>query len=136
VGRVSRGVFAGRVGGELICISVIYFFIFMDVARSSQLWEMRPGLVIVKMGLFHRIPAPEHRHKWQGQHEGMSKYKISLGGSLSSVTLSLKQKVQNAPLGRPNQNPELYFHLVHSPFSNVLFISRESGIICSRCGTS
>lgn len=45
----------------------------------------RPGLVIVKMGIFPRIPAPEfetfalHRHEWQGQHDGTIQYKIRLG---------------------------------------------------------
>ncbi len=45
----------------------------------------KPGVVILKMGMFPRIPAPEfetfvlHRHPWQGQHEGTIQYKIRLG---------------------------------------------------------
>ncbi|KAL1304022.1 hypothetical protein AAFC00_000463 [Neodothiora populina] len=43
------------------------------------------GKVIVKMGMFPRIPAPElesfglHRHPWQGTHEGVTQYKIKMG---------------------------------------------------------
>ncbi|KAF2154618.1 hypothetical protein K461DRAFT_275747 [Myriangium duriaei CBS 260.36] len=43
-----------------------------------------PGKVIIKMGMFPRIPQPEaesfasHRHEWQGKHEGMDQYKIKL----------------------------------------------------------
>ncbi|BCS20187.1 GFA family protein [Aspergillus puulaauensis] len=38
--------------------------------------------VVLKMGLFPRIPAPEfetfalHRHEWQGSHPGVDKYRI------------------------------------------------------------
>lgn len=45
----------------------------------------RPGLVIMKMGMFPRIPAPEfetfalHRHEWQGQHDDTIQYRIRLG---------------------------------------------------------
>lgn len=45
-----------------------------------------PALVIVKMGMFPRIPTPEcesfalHRHPWQGKHEGLTQYAIVRGG--------------------------------------------------------
>ncbi|KAL1641505.1 hypothetical protein SLS58_006010 [Diplodia intermedia] len=44
----------------------------------------RKGKVILKMGMFPRIPAPEcesfalHRHDWQGVHEGVDQYKIKI----------------------------------------------------------
>ena len=40
------------------------------------------GKVVIKMGMFPRIPEPEyetfgdHRHHWQGHHPDMTKYKI------------------------------------------------------------
>jgi hypothetical protein len=48
----------------------------------------RPGLVIMKMGMFPRIPAPEfetfasHKHKWQGQHENTIQYRLRLGDEI------------------------------------------------------
>lgn len=48
--------------------------------------EMLPGIIIVKMGMFPRIPEPEaesfalHRQSWQGKHEGMPQFKIVRGG--------------------------------------------------------
>ncbi|KAF2088730.1 hypothetical protein K490DRAFT_38542 [Saccharata proteae CBS 121410] len=44
------------------------------------------GKVVLKMGIFPRIPAPEcesfalHRHDWQGVHQGMDQYKIKTFG--------------------------------------------------------
>ncbi|KAJ5407976.1 hypothetical protein N7509_001859 [Penicillium cosmopolitanum] len=44
------------------------------------------GKVVMKMGLFPRIPAPEfetfglHRHEWQGYHPGVEVYKIKAFG--------------------------------------------------------
>ncbi|KAH7118325.1 Mss4-like protein [Dactylonectria macrodidyma] len=44
-----------------------------------------PGRVIVKMGMFPRIPAPEwetfalHRHDWQGKHDGVIQWRIKVG---------------------------------------------------------
>lgn len=44
------------------------------------------GKVILKMGMFPRIPAPEcetfssHRHDWQGVHQGMDQYKTKIFG--------------------------------------------------------
>lgn len=43
-----------------------------------------PGKVVIKMGIFPRIPKPEmetfasHRHEWQGKHEGLDQYKIKI----------------------------------------------------------
>ncbi|KAH6340011.1 hypothetical protein HBI37_114820 [Parastagonospora nodorum] len=48
--------------------------------------EIFPTMVIVKMGMFPRIPQPEcesfaaHRHEWQGKHEGLVQYEIARGG--------------------------------------------------------
>jgi hypothetical protein len=70
VGRMPLGVFVGH----------------DERSPIKFVAEMRPGLVSVKMGLFPRIPAPEfetfveHRHEWQGQHEGTTRYKVTLGG--------------------------------------------------------
>jgi len=44
------------------------------------------GKVVLKMGMFPRIPAAEaesfslHRHPWEGKHEGVTTYKIKLFG--------------------------------------------------------
>ncbi|GME28561.1 putative glutathione-dependent formaldehyde-activating protein [Neofusicoccum parvum] len=44
----------------------------------------RKGMVVIKMGMFPRIPAPEaetftiHRHDWQGVHQGVDQYKIKI----------------------------------------------------------
>lgn len=43
-----------------------------------------PGKVIIKMGMMPRIPQPEaetfadHRHPWQGKHDGLDQYKIKI----------------------------------------------------------
>ncbi|KAF2848503.1 hypothetical protein T440DRAFT_428566 [Plenodomus tracheiphilus IPT5] len=48
--------------------------------------EMLPGMVILKMGIFPRIPEPEcesfalHRHEWQGRHGDMTQYELTRGG--------------------------------------------------------
>ena len=45
-----------------------------------------PGKVVLKMGIFPRIPTPEaesfalHRHEWQGKHPGVTQYKIKIFG--------------------------------------------------------
>lgn len=47
---------------------------------------MLPGKIIVKMGMMPRIPQPEaegfgeHRHAWQGQHDGVPVYKFNFDG--------------------------------------------------------
>ena len=48
--------------------------------------EIFPTMVIVKMGMFPRIPQPEcescalHRHPWQGKHPDLVQYEIARGG--------------------------------------------------------
>lgn len=48
--------------------------------------EVLSGMVIVKMGMFPRIPQPEcesfalHRHPWQGKHDGLTQYELVKGG--------------------------------------------------------
>lgn len=45
-----------------------------------------PGKVVLKMGMFPRIPQPEaegfglHKHEWQGQHNGIDTYEIKWAG--------------------------------------------------------
>lgn len=52
------------------------------ISPVKSMAESRPGVVIVKMGMFPRIPAPEfetfalHRHEWQGKHDGVVQYKV------------------------------------------------------------
>ncbi|KAI1199755.1 Mss4-like protein [Nemania serpens] len=47
---------------------------------------LSPGKVILKMGIFPRIPEPEmesfvmHRHPWEADIEGAVKYKLARGG--------------------------------------------------------
>lgn len=44
------------------------------------------GKVVVKMGMFPRIPEPEaetfsaHRHPWQAKHDGVEQYKVKMFG--------------------------------------------------------
>ncbi|KAF4464506.1 glutathione-dependent formaldehyde-activating [Fusarium albosuccineum] len=51
----------------------------------KSITPLLPGRVIVKMGMFPRIPAPEwetfalHRHDWQGKHEGVVQWRIKVG---------------------------------------------------------
>lgn len=48
--------------------------------------EILPAMVILKMGIFPRIPDPEcesfalHRHAWQGKNGGIPQYEITRGG--------------------------------------------------------
>lgn len=48
--------------------------------------EILPTMVIVKMGMFPRIPQPEcesfalHRHAWQGKHADLTQFEIARGG--------------------------------------------------------
>jgi hypothetical protein len=50
--------------------------------------EIYPTMVILKMGIFPRIPEPEcesfalHRHAWQGKHGDMTQFEILRGGKL------------------------------------------------------
>lgn len=57
--------------------------------RYSPIKSVTPmyaGKVVVKMGMFPRIPEPEfetfgdHRHHWQGKHDDVTQYKIKAGG--------------------------------------------------------
>ena len=47
--------------------------------------DSAPGFIILKLGIFPRIPQPEfetfgeHRHDWQGRHPGMKTFKIAAG---------------------------------------------------------
>jgi hypothetical protein len=47
---------------------------------------LSPGKVILKMGIFPRIPEPEmesfamHKHPWEADLEGTIKYKFARGG--------------------------------------------------------
>ena len=72
-------------GVQEICL----VFLCADFARTSPVKSVTPnypGKVIVKMGMFPRIPQPEmetfadHRHDWQGTHEGVTQFKIKMGG--------------------------------------------------------
>ncbi|KAK4499187.1 hypothetical protein PRZ48_009700 [Zasmidium cellare] len=48
--------------------------------------ELYPGKVILKMGIFPRIPTPVaeafglHKHDWQGSHQGIDTYEIKWAG--------------------------------------------------------
>ncbi|CZT17885.1 uncharacterized protein RCC_03721 [Ramularia collo-cygni] len=48
--------------------------------------ELYPGKVVLKMGIFPRIPQPEaegfglHKHPWQTTHEGVETYEIKWAG--------------------------------------------------------
>ncbi|KAF2186787.1 hypothetical protein K469DRAFT_630840 [Zopfia rhizophila CBS 207.26] len=48
--------------------------------------ELAPGMVILKMGIYPRIPPPsaeafaEHRHDWQAKHEGVEQYATTRSG--------------------------------------------------------
>lgn len=45
-----------------------------------------PGKVVLKMGIYPRIPQPEaegfglHKHEWQGGHDGIETYEIKWAG--------------------------------------------------------
>lgn len=47
--------------------------------------EIFPNVYILKMGMFPRIPRPEcesfaeHRHEWQGKHEGLEQFALIRG---------------------------------------------------------
>ena len=65
------------------------------------------GKVILKMGIFPRIPAPEfetfamHRHPWQGTHNDMAQYKTKAGGEKLDTPVARPQetKVEDFPHG-------------------------------------
>lgn len=49
--------------------------------------EVYPTMIIVKMGIFPRIPDPEcesfalHRHPWQGKHDDLPQFETLRGGT-------------------------------------------------------
>ena len=98
----------GIVGSTILCLLPIRMFLACRywlslVVRTSALCdgcgrdtdeyspimsiaEIFPAMVIVKMGMFPRIPTLEcesfalHRHPWQGKHEGLTQFEIARGG--------------------------------------------------------
>lgn len=58
----------------------------MVYSPISSETEMYPGKIVLKMGMFPRIPQPEaegfglHKHAWQGGHEGIDTYEIKWAG--------------------------------------------------------
>lgn len=58
----------------------------LHLSPVKSVTPLYPGKIILKMGLFPRIPAPEfetfalHRHPWQGVHPGVTQYKIKAFG--------------------------------------------------------
>ncbi|KAF2111008.1 Mss4-like protein [Lophiotrema nucula] len=68
-GKKVERVFCARDGNPIMSVPEIY-----------------PGKVVLKMGIFPRIPAPEmetfsdHRHAWQGEHDGLIQYATVRGG--------------------------------------------------------
>ncbi|KAH8723745.1 Mss4-like protein [Phaeosphaeriaceae sp. PMI808] len=68
-GKCVKRCFCGECGNPIMSIAEIY-----------------PTMVILKMGIFPRIPQPKcesfalHRHEWQGQRDGLIQFKIARGG--------------------------------------------------------
>ncbi|KAE9982332.1 hypothetical protein EG328_010992 [Venturia inaequalis] len=60
-------------------------FCGVDGNPICSITENLPGKIILKMGIYPRIPEPEfetfadHRHDWQGTH-GIPQFKIRVGG--------------------------------------------------------
>jgi hypothetical protein len=94
---VWNGVFVASVGSKCLCFVVSCRGEMNDQAvweLIANIWvspimsiaEIFPKMVIVKMGMFPRIPQPEcesfalHRHEWQGKHGDMTQYEIARGG--------------------------------------------------------
>ena len=78
-----EGGFARAVESELrLQVSPLNTVLMILDSPVKSVVESRPGVVIVKLGMFPRIPAPEfetfalHRHEWQGKHDDMVQYKI------------------------------------------------------------
>lgn len=65
------------------CLKEKNLTIFSPIKSES---ENLPGKVILKMGVFPRIPVPEmegfdlHRHPWEPLCEGTVRYKLVRGG--------------------------------------------------------
>lgn len=78
-----EGGFARVAESELLfLISPLNSVLMILFSPVKSMVKSRPGVVIVKMGMFPRIPAPEfetfalHRHEWQGKHDDVVQYKI------------------------------------------------------------
>nr|POE49516.1 hypothetical protein CFP56_50433 [Quercus suber] len=62
------------------------YFCAKDGNPVKSQTKLYPGKVVVKMGMFPRIPKPEavafglHQHDWQSKHEGIPTYKIKWAG--------------------------------------------------------
>lgn len=99
VGNASRGAFAGHAESRLFPITTLTNtwhaqsvldlpFAMLMFANSPimSVAEIYPTMVIVKMGIFPRIPDPEcesfalHRHTWQGKHDDLPQFEILRGG--------------------------------------------------------
>ncbi|KAL2827632.1 Mss4-like protein [Aspergillus cavernicola] len=72
-------------------VDTLWIDISASAVGSNPIKSVTPlieGKVVLKMGIFPRIPAPEietfglHRHDWQGLHPGMSQYKIKALGEM------------------------------------------------------
>ncbi|KAK3720915.1 hypothetical protein LTR37_003578 [Vermiconidia calcicola] len=66
--------------------SVFRKFCSVDGNPISSETQLYPGKIVLKMGIFPRIPQPEaegfglHKHPWQGDHEGVDTYEIKWAG--------------------------------------------------------
>lgn len=58
----------------------------LSISPIKSETKLYPGKVVLKMGIFPRIPQPEHeafglhRHEWQGKHDGVNQWKIKWAG--------------------------------------------------------
>jgi hypothetical protein len=74
------GDFGGKLDVDCLLTSLSPF-----ISPICSTTKLLPGLIIVKMGMFPRIPEPEmeifadHRHDWQAKHKDMPMYKITPG---------------------------------------------------------
>ncbi|KAE9370957.1 hypothetical protein N431DRAFT_559984 [Stipitochalara longipes BDJ] len=82
---VDKETMSGNPVGRWFCSRCGNCMLTKSFSPIKSVTPTRPGVVIVKMGIFPRIPAPEfetfvlHRHEWQGQHENTIQFKIRLG---------------------------------------------------------
>jgi hypothetical protein len=66
----------------------LYDVLMVVVRRSPIMSEtaVSPDKIVLKLGIFPRIPTPEaesfaeHRHVWQGTHEGLVQFATVRGG--------------------------------------------------------
>ncbi|KAI0401681.1 Mss4-like protein [Xylaria palmicola] len=65
---------------------VLRFFCGVDGNPIKSESHLSPGKVILKLGIFPRIPEPEmesfvtHKHPWEADLTGVIKYKLTRGG--------------------------------------------------------